>query len=139
MTDIARERVEALHSADRSFAAAGMELVEVGDGRATVAMTGRPEMTNGAGVIHGGWLFLLADTAFASAAATRLPGSLTTEADIRFHRPAHVGDRLTASATVVTTTGTTVLVDVAVTDPRGERIASFRGGGRAPRQRDTSG
>ena len=44
----------------------GAELAEHNSpGQATLQMTVRPEYTNGHGICHGGYIFLLADTAFA--------------------------------------------------------------------------
>ncbi len=133
MTDAAVAAVHELIATDASFTAAGMELICVTDGAVTLALTIRAEMTNGGGLAHGGWIFLLADTAFAFAATTRMRGALTTDADIRFHRPAREGDRIVAEAVAVETTATSLLVDVIVTGAGGERIASFRAAGRAPR------
>jgi len=137
MTRTAWTRVDELRSADRTFHAAGMEVVAVDDDGVELSMLVREEMTNGAGIVHGGWIFLLADTAFAYTATTQLPGALTTDADIRFHRPANVGDRLSATARVVERARSTILVDVSITGENGERVASLRAGGRAARQRSS--
>lgn len=135
MTEIARARVAELCEADRTFQEAGMEVVAVDETGVELQMVVREGMTNGAGVLHGGWIFLLADTAFAYTAATQAPGTLTTDADIRFHRPARLGDRITAVAQVVERVGATILVDVAVTGHDGVRLASMRAAGRAPQRR----
>lgn len=132
--EAARAAIAALSATDATFALTAMELVHVDAGRAELALLIRPEMTNGAGIAHGGWIFLLADTAFAYAAATRLPGALTTDANIRFHRPAQAGSRIVAVASVVEVSGASLLIDVDVRSSDGERIASFRGGARAPRR-----
>lgn len=132
MTQQARERVDALRRADRTFRENGMEVVSVEDGGVQLAMTVRASMTNGADIVHGGWIFLLADTAFAYTATTQLPGVLTTDADIRFHRAARAGDRIVATARVVERSRSTVLIDVVVTGSDGSRVASMRAGGRAP-------
>ncbi len=134
MTDDPEAAVARLNAGDPTAALAGIEIVSVADGHVFTALTIRSEMTNGADVAHGGWIFLLADTAFAYAATTRRPGTLTTDADIRFHRPAPTGARLVAEASVVEESRSTVLVDVIVRNADGERIASFRGAGRSPRR-----
>ena len=133
MNDDVATRVAQLNAQDATARLAGVEIVSVSVGRVVLAMTVRPEMTNGAGVAHGGWIFTLADTAFGYAATTRRPGTLTTDADIRFHRPASAGARLEAEARVVEESRSTLLVDVVVRDADGRRIASFRGAGRSPR------
>jgi len=43
------------------------ELVEVKPGRATRTMTIQPQMVNGQRIAHGGFIFTLADSAFAFA------------------------------------------------------------------------
>jgi acyl-CoA thioesterase len=134
MNNDAHAAVHALLDSDATFAALGMKLISVSDGSVTLSLVIRPDMTNGGDVAHGGWIFLLADTAFAFTAATRMPGTLTTDADIRYHRPALRGERLIAEGVLVHEQGTSVLVDVTVSNPAGERVASFRGGGRAPRR-----
>lgn len=128
------ERVEALRRADATFVAQGMAVEEVADGRVSVSLAIRPDMVNGAGVAHGAWVFMVADTAFGYAATTRLPGALTADADIRFHRPAPLGARIIADAHVVEQTRSSLLIDVTVRDEEGRRIASFRGGARARRR-----
>ena len=52
---------------DRASRGLGMELVEVGPGRAVLTMTVRDDMVNGHGIGHGGFTFTLADSAFAFA------------------------------------------------------------------------
>lgn len=131
----AQEVVERLYGDDATARAHGIRIESVAEGRVEVSMVIRPDMTNGAGVAHGGWAFSLADTAFAYAAATVVDGVLTTGADIRFHSPAPVGTSLRAEAIVVERRRTSVMVDVVVRAEDGHRIASFRGDGRAPRVR----
>lgn len=133
MNPTPHEAVERLLAEDSTARDLGIEVDLVEDGRVVLGLLLDDAMTNGAGVVHGGWVFLLADTAFAYAATTRRPGTLTTDADIRFHRPAFRGDRVTADATIVEEAGASVLVDVAVRSSDGSRLASFRGGGRTPR------
>ena len=60
--EIARRSAEAMLGEDRASAAAGIELVDVSPGRATVTMTVRDDMVNGHDIAHGGYVFLLADT-----------------------------------------------------------------------------
>jgi len=133
MTADSATAVALLNGQDATASQLGLEVVSVADGHVVLAMTVAAGMTNGAGVAHGGWIFTLADTAFGYAATTRRPGTLTTDADIRFHRPASAGARLEAEARVVEESRSTLLVDVVVRDADGRRIASFRGAGRSPR------
>lgn len=137
MTQDAQRIVAALNDQDATFHAQGMTVESVADGRVSISLNVRTDMTNGAGVAHGAWVFMVADTAFGYAAATRLPNALTADAEIRFHRPAPGGTRLVAEAEVVAQTRSTLLIDVVVSNDAGDRVASFRGGARAGRPRQT--
>lgn len=104
----------------------GMELLSVGEGRAVVRMAVRADMVNGHAIAHGGFVFLLADTAFACACNSDGPVTVAAGADITFARPARAGDVLTAYAQVRTTFGRSGVYDVTVR--RGDEvIAEFRG------------
>lgn len=71
MSEAKRPTVEAIAAAmwaeDRASRGLGMELLEVGEGRATLAMRITESMVNGHGIAHGGFIFTLADSAFAFA------------------------------------------------------------------------
>ena len=56
---------------DPASRALGMELRDLGPGRAVVEMTVRPDMVNGHAVAHGGLVAALADSAFALACNSR--------------------------------------------------------------------
>jgi acyl-CoA thioesterase len=122
-------RVADLLARDEAALAAGIELVAVRDAGVELRMTARAEMGNGHAIVHGGWLFLLADTAFAYVVAAGDETGVTIAADTAFHRPAHVGDELRAVARLEHRAGSTLLVDVAVT-AGGARVASARLTGR---------
>lgn len=128
--DLARACAEAMWSTDHASQALGMTLVDVGPGRATVAMTVRDDMVNGHDLCHGGLISTLADSAFAFACNSR--GTVTVAAGftVDFLRPAQLGDRLVASAREVRLRGRSGLYDVTVT--RGDDvIAEFRGRSRS--------
>ena len=71
-------------------------------------------MTNGLGVAQGGFVFALADHAFACAANSVLEGTATVEAAISYLSPARVGDDLEADARVAHLDHRRVVVDVTV-------------------------
>ena len=83
----------------------GIELVDLGPGTATVRMTVRPDMVNGHAIGHGGYVFLVADTAFACACNSRGPVTVAAGADITFvaagpgRRRAHRDGRTSAAGT----------------------------------------
>ncbi|WP_413796896.1 hydroxyphenylacetyl-CoA thioesterase PaaI [Streptomyces iranensis] len=104
----------------------GMELLETGDGSALVRMTVTAAMINGHGIAHGGYIFALADTAFACACNSHGPVTVAAGADIAFTAPVKEGDVLTASAGERTRFGRSGIYDVTVL--RGATvIAEFRG------------
>src|SRR4051812_1415835 len=111
---------------DRASTALGMELVEAGDGRAVVRMTVTAGMVNGHALAHGGYVFLLADTAFACACNSHGPVTVAAGADVTFLRPAREGDVLEARATERSTSGRSGIYDVTVTRA-GDVVAEFRG------------
>jgi acyl-CoA thioesterase len=104
----------------------GMELVTAAPGRAVVRMPVTEAMINGHDVAHGGYLFLLADSAFACACNSHGPVTLAAGADITFVAPVRRGDLLEARAIERVRFGRSGVYDVTVY--RGEEIvAEFRG------------
>jgi acyl-CoA thioesterase len=88
----------AMHARDRVAHDLGMEILDVGPGRAELAMTVTERMVNGHAVCHGGYIFMLADTAFAHACNTHGEATVGAAADTQFLAPAKQGDRLLATA-----------------------------------------
>ena len=111
---------------DRASNALGIELVEAGGGRAVVRMTVSADMVNGHALTHGGYVFLLADTAFACACNSHGPVTVAAGADIAFLRPAREGDVLEARAAERSTSGRGGIYDVTVIRDR-DVVAEFRG------------
>jgi acyl-CoA thioesterase len=111
---------------DPASEAAGIELVEAGDGQATVRMRVTGDMVNGHAMTHGGYVFMLADTAFACACNSRGPVTVAAGADISFLRATGPGDLLTAYAVERVTSGRSGIYDVTVTRD-GDVVAEFRG------------
>ncbi|MBR7673926.1 hydroxyphenylacetyl-CoA thioesterase PaaI [Streptomyces daliensis] len=117
---------ETMFAADRASQGLGIRLLSADDGAAELRMTVSPDMVNGHGTAHGGYLFLLADTAFACACNSHGPVTVAAGADISFVAPAREGDELTAVATERTRYGRSGIYDVSVLRD-GEVIAEFRG------------
>jgi acyl-CoA thioesterase len=115
-----------MFAADAASRGLGMELVEVGHGTATVRMRVAPQMLNGHSLCHGGYVFMLADTAFACACNSEGPVTLAAGADISFIAPAREGDLLVATATERARHGRSGIYDVTVRRD-GEVVAEFRG------------
>lgn len=128
---VAQAAAAAMWASDRASQALGMRLVEIGPGAAVIEMTIRPEMANGHGMCHGGYVFTLADSAFAFACNSRNQRMVAAQGAISFLEPAEVGDVLTARAREVHLRGRGGVYDVTVSNQAGGRIAEFRGHCRA--------
>ena len=78
----------------------GIEVVEAGDGHATITMPWRPEVGQYAGFLHAGLVGALIDTACGFAAVTVVGRVLASHYSVNCLRPA-VGERFIARARVV--------------------------------------
>jgi len=123
----ARAVVQALYVDDLASQALGIELVEVAPGRVTMSMQVRPDMSNGHGICHGGFVFALADSSFAFACNSRGEPMVAAGADIEYLAPTRIGERLVATATETSRVGRQGVYDVVVTNQAGDVIALFRG------------
>lgn len=124
--ELARACADAMWKEDGVPNSLGMEIVEVGAGRATLAMSVRSDMVNGLGIAHGGFIFALADSAFAYACNSHNERVVAAHDQITFLRPSKLGDRLVAAAREVSRSGRSGIYDVRVT--AGDTvIAEFRG------------
>lgn len=124
--DLARACAEAMWKQDDASQGLGMEIVEVRQGQATLSMTVKPHMVNGQRIAHGGFIFLLADSAFAFACNSHNERAVAAHCDIAFVRPGKLGDRLVAVAREISRSGRSGIYDVRVT--AGDVvIAEFRG------------
>lgn len=121
----------AMWADDTASQGLGMVLESVGPGTARMAMTVRDSMVNGHGMCHGGFIFTLADSAFAFACNSRNAKSVAAQGNISFLRPARLGDRLTATAEERHLAGRSGIYDIRVTDQAGAVIAELRGHSRA--------
>jgi acyl-CoA thioesterase len=123
---LARACADAMWAEDDASKGLGMEIVEVGPGRATLAMTVKPHMVNGQRIAHGGFIFLLADSTFAFACNSRNERAVAAQCDITFIRPGKLGDRLVATAHEISRSGRSGIYDIQVTTDD-VVIAEFRG------------
>jgi len=115
-----------MFAADEASRALGMELLEAGGGRAVVRMPITAAMVNGHAIAHGGFVFALADSAFACACNSHGPVTVAAGADITLVRPVRAGDVLTAYAQERARFGRSGIYDVTVR--RGDEVvAEFRG------------
>jgi acyl-CoA thioesterase len=122
------ERVgRAMFAKDASSRALGMHVEVIGPGRAELTMTVRPDMLNGHGICHGGFIFLLADSTFAYACNSYNRNTVAQGCSIDYIAPAHDGDVLRATGSERSRSGRTGVYDIEVRDQRGRTIALFRG------------
>ncbi len=128
--EIARACAEAMWAEDDASKGLGMEIVEVKAGQATLAMTVQPHMVNGQRIAHGGFIFTLADSAFAFACNSHNERVVAAQGNITFIRPGKLGDRLVATAREISRTGRSGIYDVRVT-ANDVVIAEFRGHSRS--------
>ena len=111
---------------DTASQALGMEIIEIGPGRATLAMTLTEAMLNGHEIAHGGFVFTLADSAFAFACNSYGERTVAAHCAISFIKSSAKGDRLVASAREVSRSGRSGIYDVSVS-ANGTVVAEFRG------------
>jgi acyl-CoA thioesterase len=112
--DTAREHVERMFAADVASRALGMQIVDVGAGRASVRMPITEQMVNGHGIGHGGYTFLVADSAFAFACNGDGVPNVAAACDIVFVTPTRAGDVLEATAVRRHQAGRNGIYDVTV-------------------------
>jgi acyl-CoA thioesterase len=86
----------------------------------------RPEHLNNWGSAHGGYLFTLADSAFALASNSHGPLAVSLSAHMQYFRPTRVGDVVEAVAREVSLTRRTGVYQVEVSCA-GELVATFTG------------
>ncbi|GAB1640391.1 hydroxyphenylacetyl-CoA thioesterase PaaI [Krasilnikovia sp. MM14-A1259] len=135
---MARTAAHEMFDRDTASRSLGMELIAAADGTAEVRMPVTEAMVNGHDIVHGGFVFLLADTAFACACNSHGPVTVAAGADIAFLRPVRAGDVLVARAGERARQGRTGLYDVTVTrEGPGDVVAEFRGRSHVVRQAGT--
>ena len=65
--EIAQSAVASMLGGDRASQNLGIEILDVAPGSVRIAMPVRPDMLNGHGLCHGGFIFAFADSAFSFA------------------------------------------------------------------------
>jgi acyl-CoA thioesterase len=112
---------------DPASQALGMVLAEIRPGYARMTMTVRADMLNGHATCHGGYIFMLADSAFAFACNSHNLSTVGAGCTIDYLVPSRAGDVLVAEATEQALQGKTGVYDVTVKTADGRTIALFRG------------
>ena len=125
--ELARACAEQMWADDSASKGLGMQLISVEPGRAVLAMTITDKMVNGHNIAHGGFIFTLADSAFAFACNTYNQRAVAQHCAVTFIAPGKLGDRLTAQAVEQQRFGRSGIYDITVTRDDGAVIAEFRG------------
>lgn len=123
----AEKSAAAMWENDNASKGMGMQIDAVAPGEAVLSMTVEKQHTNGHAICHGGFIFTLADSAFAFACNSHNKVTVAQQCTINFLAPAKLGDRLTARAREIHLQGRSGIYDITVTDQSGTRIAEFRG------------
>ena len=124
---LAHQVALAMYAEDQATQHLGIVLIECKAGYARMQMKVRPEFTNGHGICHGGYQFLLADSTFAFACNSFNQRAVAAGCNIDFLRAAQVGDTLHAEAVMVQQGKRTGVYDVRVTNEAGDLVALMRG------------
>ena len=126
LDDLARACADAMWKEDDASSGLGMKITNIGPGRATLTMKVQPHMVNGQRIAHGGFIFTLADSAFAFACNSHNQKAVAAQGDITFIKPGKLGDTLVATAREISRCGRSGIYDVRVTVDD-DVIAEFRG------------
>lgn len=125
--DIAEASARTMWNDDSASQRLGMTLDHIAPGQATLSMTVTDAMSNGHGNCHGGYIFTLADSAFAFACNSYNQMAVAQHCSITYLIPGRIGDRLTATATEVSRRGRSGIYDIRITNGDGQHVAEFRG------------
>jgi acyl-CoA thioesterase len=125
--ETARLSAAAMWADDHASKGMGMEVLEIGPGYAQLGMTVTQRMLNGHGSCHGGFIFSLADSAFAFACNSHGQPAVAQHCTITYVTPGHLGMRLVADAKERQRGERSGIYDITVRDETGTVIAEFRG------------
>ncbi len=125
--ELATEVARKMYKEDEASRHLGMALKEIKPGSAVMTMRVMDFMLNGHKTCHGGYIFMLADSAFAFACNSYNQSTVAQAAQINFLKPVPLDTLLSAHAKEVSRTGRTGLYDIDVFNEKGELVASFRG------------
>lgn len=112
---------------DRASRGLGMRITHISPGAAHIEMAVRDDMLNGLDTCHGGYITVLADSAFAFACNSYNELTVASSLAIDFIAPVYGGEVLTARAVEVSRSGRTGVYDVDIRNQKDERVAIFRG------------
>ena len=123
----AEKSASTMWATDKASQNLGMRIDHIAPGAATLSMTVEDNMLNGHGICHGGYIFTLADSAFAFACNSYNQLVVAQQNQITYLAPGKAGECLTATAIEQTKTGRSGIYDVTVTGEDSRIVALFRG------------
>jgi acyl-CoA thioesterase len=125
--ELASRVAHGMLAAEGTGPAWGISIEEARAGYARLSMTVRTDMLNGHGIVHGGIVFALADTAFAYVCNGRNEKTVAAQASIVFLGSANEGDTLIAEAEEVAVSGRSGVTRATVRTSDRRPIAEFTG------------
>ena len=125
--ELANRVAHGMFDAEGTGPAWGIVIQEARAGYARLSMEVRADMLNGHGIVHGGMVFALADTAFAYVCNGRNEKTVAAQASVIFLGSAERGDTLVATAEEVAVAGRSGVTQVSVATSEGRAIAEFTG------------
>ncbi|MGB0960321.1 MAG: hydroxyphenylacetyl-CoA thioesterase PaaI [Halocynthiibacter sp.] len=123
----AKKSADCMWSTDSASQHLGMDIQSVGPGTAVITMKVQEFMLNGHRSCHGGYIFTLADSAFAFACNSYNENTVAQHCSVSYLAPGREGMTLTATASENFKAGRSGIYDIKVTDETGAHIAQFRG------------
>lgn len=118
---------KAVTGVSRAWQWLGLELVDSGEGYATVEMKATEDMANHSGFVHGGMISTLADSAMGRSLRTIEPGvarAMSFDLKLNFINAAKVGETLRATGRVIHSGKRTMVAECRVEGREGRLIAT---------------
>jgi|SRR3974390_1210516 len=129
--NLARACADTMWADDATSRELGLQIISVEPGQAVLGMAVGAGMVNWHDTCHGGFIYLLADTAFGYACNSRNQRMVAQYCTISYLNPAQRGEQLVARAVERQLEGRSGIYDVSVKREDGTAIAEFRGHARA--------
>ncbi len=124
---LAKRVVDKMINGDAFSQWLGIKVIEISEGKCTLEMTVRNEMTNGFNIAHGGIAYSLADSALAFAANSYGIQSMSIETSISHTKKVKSGDVLKAITKEVNKSKKTAIYYITITNQENMEIAHFKG------------
>jgi len=125
--ELADKVAHAMLAAEGTGPAWGIEIEEASAGYARLSMKLRADMLNAHGIVHGGMVFALADTAFAYICNGKNEKTVAAQASVVFLGSAEEGETLIAEGEETAVAGRSGVTRVSVRTGDNRPIAEFTG------------